>query len=337
MARPPVPTPQPGRSRPRLQKGGVRSVGRPQVPDSTAFAERRAGEIDGAYVRRTPGGYTVTDGGKVVLVYNRDPISRSGGDHKRGHYIHPLYGLDGQRMTDDMPGDHLHHRGVFWAWTQLWIGEKRIGHPWEQKGMIWDVRDVKITNHDGIAELRAHVLWKSPLWVNARKRQRPIVDEVTVIRVHPVSDDARAIDFEISLRALAAKVRLGGSMNTKGYGGFSVRIPLPGDLRIEGPGGTLAPDLKKPTRPAPWVDFSGTFGGTRGPSGLTILCHPDTPGSPPGWTIRRKNSCQNPVYPGQHPVDLSTDEPLVLRYRVVLHRSGFEATRMKRLFEEYGK
>ena len=40
-------------------------------------------------------------------------------------------------MTDDMPKDRRHHRGVVWAWTQLWIGDKRIGHPWEQKDMAW--------------------------------------------------------------------------------------------------------------------------------------------------------------------------------------------------------
>jgi Family of unknown function (DUF6807) len=338
---PPPPTPiriaRSGRSTQRMPKGGIRSVGAPEVHDSIAHAARRSQMVKGPYVRRTPGGYTVTDAGKVVFVYNKDPISQADGVYKRGHYIHPLYGLDGQRMTDDMPRDHLHHRGVFWAWTQLWIGDKRIGHPWEQKDMSWDVRDVKISHEGGAAVLRTHVLWKSPLWVDKRKRQRPIVEEITVIRVHPVIDDARAIDFEISLRGQAPKVRLGGSMNTKGYGGFSVRIPLPGDLHIEGPGGRLVPDLRKPTRPADWVDFSGTFGGARAPSGLTIVCHPKTPGSPQGWTIRRKNSCQNPVYPGQHPVDLPTDKPIVLRYRIVLHRSGFDAARMRQFFEDYRK
>ncbi len=51
--------------------------------------------------------------------------------------------------------------------------------------------------------------------------------------------------------------------------------------------------------------------------------------------IRRAASCQNPVYPGQKPVALSTEKPLVLRYRIVLHRDGFDAVRMKKFFEGY--
>jgi AcrR family transcriptional regulator len=35
---------------------------------------------------------------------------------RRSCYIHPLYGLDGEVMTEDFPVDHRHHRGVFWAW-----------------------------------------------------------------------------------------------------------------------------------------------------------------------------------------------------------------------------
>ena len=71
------------------------------------------------------------------------------------------------------------------------------------------------------------------------------------------------------------------------------------------------------------------------PTGLTILCHPSNPGFPHGWTIRRTASCQNPVYPGQEPVALSMEKPLVLRYRIVLHRDGFDAGRMKAFFDDY--
>ncbi len=81
------------------------------------------------------GGLRFLEDSRDILTYNRDPISQSDGRYNRGHYVHPLYDLDGVRMTDDMPKDHRHHRGVFWAWTQLWIGGKRIGHPWEHKDL----------------------------------------------------------------------------------------------------------------------------------------------------------------------------------------------------------
>jgi hypothetical protein len=83
------------------------------------------------------------------------------------------------------------------------------------------------------------------------------------------------------------------------------------------------------------VDYSAVFGKDGKTTGVTILCHPTNPGFPHGWTIRRANSCQNPVYPGQKPVDLSTKRPLILRYRIVLHRGGFDVERMKKFFEDY--
>ena len=57
-------------------------------------------------VHSTEDGVRFSENGRDILVYYRNPISRSDGQYKRGHYVHPLYDLDGVRMTDDMPKDH---------------------------------------------------------------------------------------------------------------------------------------------------------------------------------------------------------------------------------------
>ena len=317
-----------GSARTWVPAGDIKLNGDPQLFDVSGKPGR-------VVVEAVNGGLRFLENSRDILTYNRDPISQSDGRYNRGHYVHPLYDLDGVRMTDDMPKDHRHHRGVFWAWTQLWIGDKRIGHPWEQKDMAWDVTAMKVSNAPESATLFTTALWKSPLWLNDKGAEKAIVKETSTIRVHASAADARAIDFEISLLALASEVRLGGSMSTKGYGGFSVRIPLPSDLKIMGPTGTVEPDGKRPSPTQPWVDYSAVFGKDGKTTGLTILCHPGNPGFPHGWTIRRAASCQNPVYPGQKPVALSTEKPLLLRYRIVLHRDGFDAVRMKKFFEDY--
>ena len=66
------------------------------------------------------------------------------------------------------------------------------------------------------------------------------------------------------------------------------------------------------------------------------LCHPSLPNFPQPWILRRKTSMQNPVYPGPHPVALPREDPLVLRYRLVLHRGAGRELDLDRLQAEYG-
>ena len=35
----------------------------------------------------------------------------------RGGYLHPIRTLTGRVITDDFPPNHIHHHGVWWAWT----------------------------------------------------------------------------------------------------------------------------------------------------------------------------------------------------------------------------
>jgi glucose/arabinose dehydrogenase len=327
---PPVEMAAPKRKEPAVPKTGVKSIGGPQEFASTATPS-------GVKIHRIEGGFRFLEDGKDILVYRKDPVARDDGKYKRGHYIHPLYDLDGVLMTHDMPKDHPHHRGVFWAWTQLWIDKLRIGHPWEQRDLTWDVRDVRIVGDASSSAIETDVLWKSPLWVDKEGRQTPIVEEHSVIRVHEATKTERMIDFEIRLRALEEKVRLGGSTDAKGYGGFAARIPLPKDLEINGPDGRVAVDTSKPSPPQAWVDFSADFGTKGKVSGLAILCHPSLPGFPQGWTIRTANSCQNPVFPGQEPITLPTTKTLVLRYRIILHRGNMGDANIAQFFKNYSR
>ena len=63
------------------------------------------------------------EGDRPILVYNHGIRSKQGNPAPKPHscYIHPLYGLDGEVLTDDFPADHLHHRGVFWAWPHVTV------------------------------------------------------------------------------------------------------------------------------------------------------------------------------------------------------------------------
>lgn len=279
-------------------------------------------------------GFSISEADEQVMSYQRRHKSING-KFLRANYIHPLYGLDGQILTEDFPADHPHHRGIFWAWHQVWLGDKKLGDSWAAQDFFWDVYDVKILDVDSKSRaLQVHVLWKSRLWTDADGKKKAFLKETTTIRVHRAQNDIRKIDFEIKLLALEDGMRFGGSEDVKGYGGFSTRIPLPDGLSFTGTAGPVEP-TNLSVEAGPWLDFSGDFGNDGDVSGLTILCHNSSPGYPQRWILRRKGSAQNPVYPGRHPVVLPCDKPVILRYRLIIHRGKLSGRDLDKLQAEY--
>lgn len=280
----------------------------------TIRAESEAG-ID---VTETEEGFLFREGDDDVLFYQRTPKSLDG-RYERANYVHPLYDLDGHVLTEDFPADHLHHRGIFWAWHQVWVGEQKIGDAWTCRDFIWDVADADVVDRPaGAKALRVRVLWKSPEWRDESGKLRPIVEETTEITVHPRGADTRAIDFQIGLRAIERNVRIGGSEDDKAYGGFSTRIRLPEDILFTSRKGVVTPE-RTSIDAGPWMDMSARFGDGDDASGLTILCHPDSAGFPQPWILRDSHSMQNPAFPGRSPMSLSRSDPMTLRYRLILH------------------
>jgi len=285
-------------------------------------------------ISETDQGFVITEGREKVMVYQRKHKSLDG-KYARANYIHPLYGLDGEVLTEDFPRDHPHHRGVFWAWHQLWLSDMKLGEPWAAQDSFWDVYNARILTPDSQSRaLQVHVHWKSPLRTDSTGKQVPLVKETTTIRVHRAKDDMRKIDFQIELLALEPHMRLGGSEDAKGYGGFTTRIRLPEGLAFAGTDGPVEPTTLS-VEAGPWLDFSGNLGKTGKTSGLAILCHSSSPGYPQRWILRRSGSAQNPVYPGRDPVPLSRKKPLVLRYRLIIHRGDVSHVNLDKLQAEY--
>jgi hypothetical protein len=280
-------------------------------------------------LRETGQGVEVRDSGALVLFYQREPKDHEG-QYARNNYVHPLMSLDGDVLTEDFPEDHLHQRGIFWAWHQLWDGEERLGDGWTLEGFVTDVTRVETGVTDGTARLESEVEWRSPHF----RGGAPFIEERTAITVHRVAGDARVIDFEIALRAVAPGIRIGGSEDAKGYGGFSVRVRMPDGLVFTGEGGPVSPEELQ-VEAGPWVDLSAPYGEDGARSGVTILVHPTSPGYPQPWILRQKASMQNPVFPGREAVSVPADRPLVLRYRLVVHRGTASGEEIQRWQADY--
>ncbi|HEY3372423.1 MAG TPA: DUF6807 family protein [Prolixibacteraceae bacterium] len=261
------------------------------------------------------GGFLFLEGKDSIFFYQKSPKDKAG-EYSRCNYIHPLYGLDNSRLTEDFPSDHLHHRGVFWAWHQVLIDTMAVSDGWELKNFQQKVVDFEFLQQKGIGYLNTTLEWKSPLWKNGAEAY---LRENTTIILYPKVGNYRRLDFEIKLNALADRLNIGGSDDEKGYGGFSVRLKLPSDVTFTGENGLVEP-LNTAISAGNLMNISGSFlaGGKKG--GVVMECNPQNPAPATSWILRRSASMQNAVYPGRQPVSIPMDQPLVLKYSLLVYQ-----------------
>jgi hypothetical protein len=276
------------------------------------------------------------DGEKPVFVYNHGLMSREGVPPRfnRSSYVHPLYGLDGEVLTEDFPKDHFHHRGVFWAWPHVSVGGKKydlwipsgIGHKFER----WLTQAVTP---------KGAILGVENGWYVGEKK---VMGERLRIVAYPAKGDSRALDFEFTWTATEQPVTLQGAEG-KSYGGFMIRyntrlkekdaVPEKA-ITITVPTGRTAKDLMI-TR-LEWADLTGPFAPEGKPSGAAIFVDPSHPDYPPTW-MTRHYGCLCLGWPGVQPATLEPGKPVRCGYRVWVHR-GLPATEsLKQAYEAYSK
>jgi len=282
-----------------------------------------------------PASLALWEGGKPVWVYNHGVMSRKGvsPSYNRSGYLHPLYGLDGEVLTEDFAKDHLHHRGVFWAWPHIAIGGKEY-QTWVPTEPL-RVRHARFVRKE--AGVSSAALAVENDWILGAER---VVREEVAIRVMPADATGRLIDFELAWTALEKPVALRGAEG-KSYGGFTIRYNTrpnePGriaekDVAITVPDGLSKKDLTE-TR-LPWADLSAPFPGAPGPSGAAIFIHPSHPDHPPTW-LTRHYGCLCVGWPGVKGGTLEPGKTARCRYRVWVHRGVPDVAALKAVFEAY--
>ena len=243
--------------------------------------------------------------------------------YARGDYIHPVYGPNGEALTDDYSMNHPHHRGICWAWPVVcWKGESR--DIWavrvlpEEPGGIW-ARPVSLDRVEGgpaLALIEAENVWK---WGD----EEPVVQEFVTIRAFRAKGRCRFIDVEVRLIALVDDLSIGGRPGA-GYGGFTFRTypEFDGrkiDMHID-------PANAEPRQA--WFHLTGNFPDGKGAAGMVLMEHtsnPDYPSYPdpqnsdkiPGAYPRWRTV--QPAWPGDRKVPLAKDKPLVFKHRLWIH------------------
>jgi hypothetical protein len=282
-------------------------------------------------IDETDQGIELRENGKPVLAYQKKPKTLTG-QYVCSNYIHPLYDLNGNTLTEEFPADHPYHRGIFWAWHQLYSNDIRLGDGWTNDSISQDVINVTSYNKGDLIQISLVVLWHSKVIGDGK----PFIDERTLITVHRLEDGIRKIDFDVTLNPMVNGLRIGGSADQKGYGGFCVRMRLPDSLTFTSENGPVTPQELQ-IKAGPWMDFSGKFGTGPEISGITILCNPGMPDYPEPWILRQKGSMQNVVFPGGDRIDVTAKKPLNLQYRLIIHNGNSSSLNIPKLQEEYAK
>lgn len=270
---------------------------------------------------------TVQEGENNILTYRFGDQLKPGVDSKyvQSCYIHPLFSPDGQPLTDDFPEDHFHHHGLFWTWPVV-----------RTRGLTtstWEPKLPRLRQHFGRwlkreAARDSFLLGAENSWKLEGKEV--VAREIVTLHVHPAGKAGRAIDLELSLEAVGGPLELQGTPDqNKGYGGLCFRgAPMFMAATMTTDKGVLKEDAVH--TPFLWADLSTADGG------LAIFVSPDHPDFPTKWMVRASYAgIINVSWPGLGSAVLQPGEPVILRYRIYVHRGDAETGGVKTAYSQY--
>jgi len=237
-------------------------------------------------------------GDEPLLGYN---LPRAGSPPAwRTNFIHPFVSRGSASITEDEPADHPHHRGIFWAWRRIIVGDKSVDS-WAGKDFAFATVERFADVSQRTAEITADIDWL----VHGLR----VVAERTLINLRD-DDGKRHVDITIALRALVPNVAIAGTDDAKAYGGPTIRFAHAGLIEAESEGRRLDPVLGAIETGAT-VDFTWRERPQDFPRRVSASCLVD--GKPwTSWILRREPGMQNAAFPGQTPRPLSTEKDLVI-------------------------
>ena len=315
----------------------VALVGMVVMPQPAARAGERIEEPAASITVRKlgeAGPWEIVDRGKPVLRYNYQIVAEpaevkklvAAGNRKyaidRCDYIHPLYGLNGEVLTEDWPKDHPHHRGIYWAWPEVdWQGKRGDLHAL-QEVFARPTGKIRAVEGPQFAEIQAENQW---CWGGTT----PIVREEATLRAWRRTEAGRAVDLEFRFTAIDADVRI-ARRGQSHYGGLNLRFaPLANQKIVP----FTDPVGVKPR--LAWAERGGTSRDGR-PVSLTILQSPGNPDYPGDWVQYANLSWIQPTFPAAGTRwTIGKDRPVVLRYRLWIHDQPVDDAAARKLATEY--
>jgi Methane oxygenase PmoA len=257
-------------------------------------------------------------------------------DHRRKPHVHPLSTPAGVVLTRVEPPDHPWQRGV-WFVVKFVDGDNF----WEE----YDPAGWGVQRHDGPPVQDGDTVAGDLDWIRP-DRTTVAVREHRVLRHVPLTDDAYALDWDVTLTlpAGAADAVLDRTPYMGVWGGYS-GLAFRGredwvDTRLVLDDGVPQPRVAP--QPSRWCDLSGTADGRA--VGVCVLDHPDNPAHPvPFYATTRAgegygDGWANTIYPAflwDGPRPLAAGASLRFRYRLAVHDGPWDADRCAAAWEAW--
>jgi hypothetical protein len=265
--------------------------------------------------------------------------------YTRAGYLHPVMSPGGVVVTDDSPGDHGHHHGIWTAWTVTEYQGKRLSfwgpEPGRSKNDLVSVGGLFGGEIAGGFTAR---LASSDLSV---KPEKQILDSEWKVVVHRTSAGAGKapyflFDLEWTDKVVGDKPL---QLLEYRYGGLGVRAQREwldankvAFLTSEG-----ADRLAGENTRVRWVHIGGPVTASKGTrqvtstAGLAVLVHPLNLRAPEPVRLNPgiPELCISPVKAG--PLTIAPGRPYTARYRFVVSDGPASAPLLERLWRDYAR
>jgi hypothetical protein len=253
---------------------------------------------------------------------------------RRGGYLHPIYTPSGKLVTDDFPPNHVHHHGVWWAWTNTEF-ERR-------KPDFWNVGDGK----GRVEFVSLDETWSGPVHGGLRARHRfvdltatePVValNETWEVKAFVPSERSGSYSIFDLVSEQECATTNALKLPEYRYGGIGVR----GNWAWNGKDKALfltsegETDREKghATR-ARWCDMGGMVDGSR--VGIAILCHPENFRAPQPMRIHPTEPFFNFAPQQAGDMEIKPGDKYISRYRFVVHDGPPDKAELDRLWNDY--
>jgi hypothetical protein len=263
---------------------------------------------------------TLAVGGDPMAVYYTGVRVKPGQpEQNRANFFHPLVTPSGVTVTDDSPPDHLHHRGLFLAFTEVtWTGGGK-----QLKGNFWHGDpNAKIAPGKVLYARGGPVCAAMAVSHAFTIGTQAVLQQDVIARSARVSDRVNVLDVEYRITPLEGDVVLGPN--------FYSCLQLRGAAAFNRPDLVFSYDDGKPHRdvdhrndppkeepPASsrWIDETGLVHGK--PVGATVAIHSSTPKSRLCYSRGVKGLNLDFLYDA--PISVKAGQTLRARYQVYIH------------------